>query len=103
MASLYDVVPDALPFPIRSGLVRAVRTAIAIVISGVAASIADGSLLGAIQVIPAGYAPAVTMALTTAIMGVDKWLRERNLVEESEDTVDQGGGVLPPPPPADTV
>jgi hypothetical protein len=89
--SLYDIIPEAIPYPIRSGIVRAVRTAIAAVLAGVSAAILDGSLLDAVQIVPTAYYPAVTMGLTTLFLGIDKWLRERGLVEEAK-----AEGFLPP-------
>jgi len=82
MFSLYDLVPKALPEPIRAGIVRGVRTAIALVLAGVTTAIADGSLLNAIKVIPPEYAVMATGVLSSIFMAVDKWLRDRGLVED---------------------
>lgn len=81
---MFDKIFNALPYPIASGIVRAVRTAIGIVLAGVVTSVADGSLLGVVHVVPAEYAPMVTAALGTFLVGVDKWLRERNLLEDAK-------------------
>jgi hypothetical protein len=89
--SLYDLLPDAIPYPIKSGIVRGIRTGIAAVLAGVSAAIADGSLLGVVQIIPPAYFPAATMALTTLFVAVDKWLRERGLVEDAKEA-----GLIPP-------
>lgn len=83
--SLYDAIPGGLPYPIRSGIVRAVRTGLVALLAGVSAALLDGSLLDAVRIVPQEYYPAVTMALTTVFVGVDKWLRERGLLDEAKE------------------
>lgn len=85
MFSLYDLIPEAIPYPIRAGIVRAIRTAIAAILAGISAAILDGSLLDAIKIVPPEWYPAATMALTTLFLGIDKWLREKGLVEDAKE------------------
>lgn len=88
---LDNLFPAWVPYPIKGGILRAVRTAIAAVLAGVVASVGDGSLFNLIHIIPVGYAPVFTMAATTFLVGLDKWLRERGLVENAKDA-----GLIPP-------
>ncbi len=83
---LDKLVPSSLPYPIRGGIIRAIRTAVAILLGAVATSIADGSLISGISFIPPEYAPVVLLGASTALAGIDKWLRERGLVDESATT-----------------
>jgi hypothetical protein len=86
MSILESIVPVQLPYPIRGAIIRSIRTGVAILLAGVSASIADGSIIKDLAFIPAAYSPVVIMALTTTFVGVDKWLRERGLVEEAQET-----------------
>lgn len=85
MSILDSIIPIQLPYPIRGGIIRGVRTAVAMILAGVAASIADGSIIKEITIIPAAYTPAVLIALSTAFVSIDKWLRERGLVAEANE------------------
>ena len=99
--SLYDLpVLKDLPFPIKSGIVRGIKTLIAIVLAGIATSIADGSLLGLVSFIPEEYKVFATGILTSIFLAVDKWLRERGLVEDAKEmgVIPQDAKELPPPP-----
>jgi hypothetical protein len=82
------LIPTSIPYPIRGAIIRAVRTAVAILVSGVSASIADGSIIQGFSFIPAAYTPVVIMLLSTTLVGVDKWLRERGLEAEANESVD---------------
>lgn len=106
---LDKLIPSNLPYPIRGAIIRGIRTAIAFLLAGVSASIADGSLISGLGgIIPAAYTPVVTLLLTTTFVGVDKWLRERGLVEEVEaqsggsltDNAGETPSVVDVPPPA---
>lgn len=82
----FEIVQKLLkfvPLAVQLGVNRAVRTGIAAILAGVFTSIADGSILTQITVIPGAYIPTVLMGLTVFFMGVDKWLRERGLVDDS--------------------
>lgn len=79
------IVPESLPYPIRGGLIRGLRTGIAFVLAGVVASVADGSLLGAVKIVPVEYAPFVTGALGVILVSVDKWLREKGLIDKAAE------------------
>jgi hypothetical protein len=52
---------------------------VALIIAGIAASVADGSIIANISVIPVAYAPFVLAFLSTALVGLDKFLREKGL------------------------
>lgn len=82
---LDKILPTQIPYPIRGAIIRGVRTFTAIVLGGITASVADGSLIAGISIIPPAYAPAVLLAVTTALVTVDKWLRERGLIEDLKD------------------
>jgi hypothetical protein len=82
---LDKLIPMSLPYPIRGGIIRAIRTAIAILLAALAVSIADGSIIESFSFIPAEYAPVILLALSTAFAGLDKWLRERGLVAEDAE------------------
>ncbi len=96
---LDKLVPIQLPYPIRGAIIRSVRTAIAILLAGLAASIADGSIIAQIAFIPEEYKPVVLFGLSTAFVGIDKFLRERDLVanpdEELPTSDNTGPGNLP--------
>jgi hypothetical protein len=85
MFSLDSLFPASVPYPIKGGIIRGIRTGIAFVLAGVAASIADGSLVHEIRFLPPEYVPFVTLGLTTAFTGVDKWLREKGLVDQAAE------------------
>ena len=85
---LDKLVPGSLPYPIRGGIIRGVRTAIAMIMAGVATSIADGSIIKDLSFIPAEYAPAVLLFLSTAFVGIDKFLREKGLEGDVDANLD---------------
>lgn len=85
---LDKLVPGSLPYPIRGGIIRAIRTGVAMIMAGVATSIADGSIIQGLNFIPAEYAPAVLLGLSTAFVGIDKWLRERGLEGDVDANLD---------------
>lgn len=85
MGVLDTFIPVSIPYPIRGGIIRGVRTAVAFILAGVAASIADGSVIASFHFIPAAYDPAVLLGLGAAFTGVDKWFRERGLVEDIQN------------------
>lgn len=84
---LDKLIPIQLPYPIRGAIIRSIRTGIAILLAGLAASIADGSVIAQISIIPVEYRPVVLLALSTAFVGIDKYLRERNLVGNADEIV----------------
>jgi len=93
---MLDRILPAMPYPIRGAIIRAIRVAIAILLAGLAASIADGSIIAGLSFLPPEYVPVVIMLLTVLFTGVDKWLRERGLVEDDaaiplNDNVDPAG------------
>lgn len=94
MSVLDTVLPTSIPYPIRGGIIRAVRTGVAILLAAVAASLTDGSIISQVDFIPTEYKPAIILGLSTAFAGVDKWLRERDLVgdvpEEDADVPTSG-------------
>lgn len=79
------LVPESVPYPIRGGILRGIRTAIAFVLAGVVTSVGDGSLLNTVKVIPPEYAPFVTGALGVVLVSVDKWLREKGLIDQAAE------------------
>lgn len=81
-----DQIPglSRLPYPISGAIIRAIRTSIAILLAGITASIADGSIIKDFHFIPVAYSPMVISALSVTMVGVDKWLRERGLVQEAQ-------------------
>jgi len=85
MPELASLVPESVPYPIRGGILRGVRTAIAFVLAGVVASVADGSLLNTVKIVPPEYAPFVTGALGTLLVSVDKFLREKGLIDQAAE------------------
>lgn len=87
---LDNLFPAWVPYPIKGGIIRGIRTGIAAVLAGVSASVLDGSLFNVVHIIPAGYFPVATMAATTFLVGFDKWLRERGLLEDAK-----AAGVVP--------
>ncbi len=80
-----DLIPEQIPYPIRGGIIRGVRTLVAMVLAGIGASIADGSIIKDIHLWPSVYSPAVLLGLSTAFVAIDKWFRERGLVQEAEE------------------
>lgn len=83
-STLFDPIFKKLPYPIASGIVRGIRAFFAIVMPILITGIADGSLLeGKFTIDPKLTAVAV---LTPIILGVDKWLREKGLEDDTSDT-----------------
>lgn len=85
MNILDNLVPQQLPYAIRGGIIRGIRTGVGFILAGIATSIADGSIIQGIAIIPPAYGPFVLLGLTTTFVSVDKWLRERGLVEDAEN------------------
>lgn len=92
---LDKIVPIQLPYPIRGAIIRSIRTGIAILLAGVAASIADGSIIAQISFIPEEYRPVVLLGLSTLFVGIDKYLRERDLVGSEDDNIPLGDPAEP--------
>jgi len=84
---LDKLVPMQLPYPIRGAIIRGIRTFIAIVLAGLAASIADGSIIEQISIIPEAYKPVVLLGLSTTFVAIDKYLREKDLVGDEDDNI----------------
>lgn len=101
---LDKLIPMGIPYPIRGAIIRAIRTAIAILLGGISAAIADGSIVSQVHFIPIAYSPVITLALSTTFVAVDKYLRERGLVEDAKElaagTPLTGTSVVDVPKPA---
>lgn len=82
---LDNLFPAWVPYPIKGGILRGIRTALAAILAGVVAAVGDGSLFNLVHIIPPAYSPVFTMAATTFLVGVDKFLRERGLLEDAKD------------------
>jgi hypothetical protein len=87
------LIPSSVPYPIKGGIMRGIRTLLAMVLAGIATSLADGTL---IKVIPAAYAPMVVIILGAVLAAIDKFLRERGLLEAQDHTDPEGLPVTDP-------
>jgi hypothetical protein len=90
------LIPSAVPYPIKGGIMRGIRTLLAMVLAGIATSLADGTLIASIKVIPAAYAPMVVIILGAVLAAIDKFLRERGLLEAQDHTDPEGLPVTDP-------
>lgn len=81
----FDVFFRNLPYPLASGIVRAIKTGLSFILAGLAVAIADGTLLKGIGFIPAGYLPVLTVILGMLFTGLEKTLRENGLLNDVKD------------------
>lgn len=81
----FDIFFRNLPYPVASGIVRAIKTGLAFILAGLAAALADGTLLKGVGIIPAGYLPIVTTIIGMILVGVEKSARENGLLNDVKD------------------
>jgi hypothetical protein len=96
MTEWLDTLPiwKNLPYPIKSALIRAVRAGLAGIVGILVAALAAGTL------IPVGTSPIVVVVVTLVLQGLDKYLREKNIATEAEET---NTDEIPEPEPTDEV
>jgi hypothetical protein len=69
-----------LPYPLKGGLLRALKAGLATTV-GILLALATGGLL-----FPTAWSPAVVIAVTMALQALDKFLRETEIEKENANT-----------------
>ena len=65
-----------LPYPTKSALLRAIKSALSVFISILLTAALQGVLF------PVGWSPVIVIAITAVLQAVDKFLRETEIAKE---------------------
>lgn len=79
---IFDVFFRNLPYPLAAAIVRGIKVALGIILPALVGALGDGTLISTIHVLPPSTAALVGMISAPIAIGIEKYVRERGLMED---------------------